>query len=178
MAHDVHWDGRKWPDRLHWQFTMTRLGDDECGTWFAVPSGSRVQRAHEAAFDLPDGFVMVVPPDRWWSAEFYVSHPEWELYVNIGLPAEIGVDWVRQVDLDLDVVRTLEGALETLDEDEFADHQLQFEYPIKLIEGARRAEAEVVTMLERRDEPFERASKPWLALADEVLGPHRRLARD
>lgn len=174
---EFHWNGRKWPDRLHWQFNMVRLAADEYGTWFAVPSGTRAQRGEEAAFDLPDGFVMVVPPNAWWSAEFYVSHPELELYVNIGLPAQMAADAVRQVDLDLDVVRTLDGAVETLDEDEFVENQVRFEYSAELIDGARRAAAEVVAMLERREEPFDVASERWLELADEVLAPDRRLAR-
>ena len=28
----VHVDFRKWPDQRHWQFTMTRLGEDEHAT--------------------------------------------------------------------------------------------------------------------------------------------------
>lgn len=156
---------------------MTWLGEDEYGTWFAVPSGTRVRRGQEVAFDLPDGFVMLAPPDTWWSAEFYVSHPELEVYVNIGTPAEVAHDSVRQVDLDLDVVRTLGGEVKTLDEDEFTEHQVELAYPEELIDGARRAESDVVGMLRRRTEPFDSASRPWLELAGQVLGPGRRLAR-
>lgn len=161
----VHWDGRKWPDRLHWQFEMRWLGEDAHGTWLAVPSGTIVRRGQEDAFQLPHGFVSVVPPDRWWTAEFYLTHPELEVYVNIGTPCGWSVNTVRQVDLDLDVIRTREGSVVTVDEDEFIEHQAAFDYPAELIEGARGAEREVTEMMERRAEPFGRASLPWLERA-------------
>ena len=156
---------------------MTWLGEDAHGAWFAVPSGTLVRRGHEAGFHLPDGFVSLVPPGGWWQAEFYTSHPELEIYVNIGTPCEWRPGVVGHVDLDLDIVRTHAGEVRTLDEDEFADHQVRLHYPASLIEGARAAANQVVAMLRARTEPFDRAAQPWLELADRVLGPDRRLAR-
>jgi uncharacterized protein len=163
----IHWDGRKWPNRRHWQFEMTRLGEDEHGTWLFVPAGAAVQRGHEPPFALETGFVSLIPPGTWWQAEFYpAQHPRWELYVNIGTPCEWHAAAVRQVDLDLDVVRTTAGTIEVLDEDEFADHQLRFGYPPHLVEGARRATDEVIDLLIRRAGPFDDAARRWLAVAD------------
>jgi hypothetical protein len=172
----VRWDGRKWPNRLHWQFAMRWLGEDAFGTWLAVPSGIVVQRGHESPRRLPDGFVSLVPSESWWEAEFYISHPELEIYVNIGTPCEWNDGSVRQVDLDLDVVRAHDGSVRTLDEDEFIEHQARFGYPPELIDGARRAADQVAAMLERHDEPFDQASQRWLELADEVMAPEQ-LAR-
>ena len=174
---DVEWDGRKWPDRLHWQFKMTRLGEDAHGSWFAVPAGAVVRRGHEPARQLADGFVSLVPREAWWEAEFYASHPQWQVYVNIGTPCERLDGRIRQIDLDLDVVRTWDGKIEILDEDEFADHQVELSYPPELIDGARAATAEVAEMLARRIEPFDRADERWLELGDRVLGPTRRISR-
>ncbi len=169
----IRWDGRKWPDRLHWQFVMTWLGEDDFGTWLAVPSGTIVQRGDEEPRRLPDGFVSLVPPGEWWEAEFYASHPELAIYVNIGTPCEWNDGSLRQVDLDLDVVRTHQGSVRTLDEDEFIDHQARFGYPAELIYGARRAADEVAGMLERHQEPFDDAPGRWLEFADAVLAPGR-----
>jgi hypothetical protein len=173
----VRWDGRKWPNRLHWQFAMTWLGRDAFGVWLAVPSGTVVQRGDVEPRELPDGFVSLIPPGAWWEAEFYASHPELEIYVNIGTPCEWRAGSVRQVDLDLDVVRRHDGSVATLDEDEFLDHQAQLRYPTQLIDGARRAADEVSAMLGRRDEPFGRSAQRWLKLADRILGPEDRIAR-
>ncbi len=114
---------------------------------------------------IPHSFVTLVPPNAWWEVEFYAAHPLWELYVNIGTPCEWEGSAVRQVDLDLDVVRTRAGSIEVLDEDEFADHQLRFGYPPALIEGARRATAEVIDLLTRGAEPFDAAAGRWLKAA-------------
>jgi uncharacterized protein len=165
----VHWDGRKWPDRLHWQFEMTRLGADEHGTWFSIARGETARRGTEAPVPIPHSFVSLVPSDTWWEVEFYATHPLWELYVNIGTPCEWRGSTVRQVDLDLDVVRTRAGTIEVLDEDEFADHQRQFGYPPAVIEGAQRATAEVIDLLTRRAEPFDAAAGRWLEAAGLVI---------
>jgi protein associated with RNAse G/E len=172
-AREVRWDGRKWPNRLHWQFEMTRLGEDQHGVWLSVPAGTVVRRGHDAPRVLADGFVSLIPAGAWWEAEFYRNHPDHEVYVNIGTPCEWHPGRVRQVDLDLDVIRTFSGAVETLDEDEFADHQVRFRYPVDLIEGARAAAADVAELLRQGAEPFGTAARRWLDLAD--LGrPDRR----
>jgi hypothetical protein len=161
----LRWDGRKWPNRLHWQFEMTRLGEDNYGVWLHVPAGTVARRGHDAPLVLADGFVSLIPDAAWWEAEFYATHPSYEVYVNIGTPCEWHPGRVRQVDLDLDVVRTRSGEVETLDEDEFADHQIRFGYPRRLIDGARTAATEVADLLEQRAEPFGSAFQGWLALA-------------
>ena len=163
----VHWNGRKWPDRLHWQFDMRRLGADLHGTWLHLPPASTVRRGEEPERQLTTGFVMLVPsdPDAWWEAEFYWDHPRELIYVNIGTPCEWSEGAIRQVDLDLDVIRRLDGGVGTLDEDEFAAHQVVYAYPPELIEGARRAADEVTRMLERHAEPFGRAAETWIGRA-------------
>lgn len=156
---------------------MRWLGKDSHGTWFVVPAGAVARRGREAAREIVDGFVSLVPWDAWWEAEFYASRPHWGVYVNIGTPCERLPGRIRQVDLDLDVVRTWEGVVKILDEDEFADHRIRFGYPPELIDGARGATAEVATMLALRNEPFDRAAERWLELGDRVLGPERRVSR-
>lgn len=160
----VRWDGRKWPSPTHWQFSMRPLGSDEHGDWYHVPAGTPARRGRDHHI-IAIGFVLLVPRLRWWAVEFYENHPLWELYVNIGTPCERRPGAVRQVDLDLDVVRAIDGKVQVLDEDEFADHQVRFGYPPELIEGARRATDEVVALLEQQVEPFDVASLTWLELA-------------
>jgi hypothetical protein len=156
---------------------MRWLGEDSHGAWFAVPAGAVARRGSEPPRQIADGFVSLVPPDAWWEAEFYASHPQWQVYVNIGTPCERLRGRVRQVDLDLDVVRTWNGKVEILDEDEFAEHQLELGYPADLIDRARAATTEVAAMLADRTEPFDRAAERWLELGDRALGPERRIAR-
>jgi protein associated with RNAse G/E len=76
-------------------------------------------------------------------------------------------DTVRAVDLDLDVVRWRDGRVEVLDEDEFAEHQVQLGYPAELITQARRTCDWLVEAVSSRTEPFGQAGAAWLARAQQ-----------
>jgi protein associated with RNAse G/E len=62
-------------------------------------------------------------------------------------------------------VRNRDGSVEVLDEDEFLDHQVRYEYPGDLIAEARAATARAVELLETREEPFGGAARRWLEVA-------------
>ena len=74
-------------------------------------------------------------------------------------------DTVTAVDLDLDVVRWADGRVEVLDEDEFAEHQVQLAYPAELISQARATCDWLVEAVSSRAEPFGQAGTAWLARA-------------
>ncbi len=158
----VHIDERKFPDRVHWQFDVSRLGEDEHGVWLYAPPNTIAQRGNEPARSLEAGFVLLVPVNEWWIAEFYWDHPRHEVYVNIGTPPAWDGDHMHQIDLDLDVARTLDGSVVVLDEGEFRDHQVRYGYPDELIAAARAATDRVVARLTAGDEPFGGAAEPWL----------------
>ena len=162
----VHVDMRKWPDELHWQFDARLLGEDEYGIWLHASSDTIVKRGSEPSRPLGVGFVGLVPRDKWWIVEFYPHHPWHSVYVNIGTPPVWDGDRVTQIDLDLDVVRKTDGAVEVLDEDEFAEHQIQYSYPPHIIAAARAATDVAVASVLGREEPFGSAADSWIALVD------------
>ena len=161
----IHVDSRKWPDRPHWHYDMRLLGEDEHGVWLHAPAGTIAQRGPEPPFPLRIGFVTLVPVDRWWVVEFNRLHPKRTVYVNIGTPPRWHGDRVTQVDLDLDVVRRLDGTVQLMDEDEFHDHRVRFSYPPDLVTDAERAAELAADLLQRRAEPFDLAPERWLDLA-------------
>ncbi len=57
-----------------------------------------------------------------------------------------------------------------LGEDEFADHQVRFEYPQDLIAGALTATASAVELLEQGAEPFGAAEQRWKIAAQYESG--------
>lgn len=161
----VHIDERKWPDRLHWQLEAERLGEDVHGVWLLVPRSTVARRGREPAVQTPYGFVMLVPEAEFWLVEFYWDHPQHPVYVNIGTPPEWHGDRVTQIDLDLDVIRRPDGGVEVVDEDEFLDHQVRYEYPLELVEDARAATDRAVGLLNDHTEPFGAAAQPWIEAA-------------
>lgn len=159
----VHIDERKWPDRLHWQFDVQRLGRDEHGVWLYAPPETMAQRGRESPRSLATGFVILVPEKEWFIAEFYWDHPWHSVYVNIGtIPVWEG-NRMRQIDLDLDVARKLDGSVVVLDEDEFRDHSVRYTYPDHVIASTRAATDRAVELVTSRIEPFGTASHRWLA---------------
>jgi protein associated with RNAse G/E len=161
----VHMDSRKWPDQKHWQYEMIHLGDDEHGVWLYAAARTIAQRGDEPPRELRTGFVSLVPRDQWWIIEFYWTHPQRELYVNIGTPPTWHADRIHQIDLDLDVVRNHDGSIEILDEDEFAEHRRTLGYPDHLIDGARSAADQVAQQLHTNAEPFGNAAPRWIERA-------------
>jgi predicted RNA-binding protein associated with RNAse of E/G family len=164
----VHIDFRKWPDRLHWQFTMRRLGEDEHGLWVWAPAGTAAQRGEEAPQTFRSTAVKLITPDRWWTAIWNEAGTQ-ELYVDISTPVSWNGNRATFVDLDLDVTRNrTSGEISVLDEDEFRDHQVRYAYPPNIVDKARTATARVAVELERGVEPFGEVAARWMRVAIEL----------
>ncbi len=153
----------KYPDRLHWRHDAFHMGEDEFGVWLAIPAATTLQRGHEPAFANRWDAVQLITPDDWWSLIYNGTAHKYEVYVDIATPAVWETDdRVTMFDMDLDVVRRQNGTVEILDEDEFLDHQVRYEYPKDLIDATRRATDEVVDLVTRNVEPFKSVATRWL----------------
>ena len=86
----------------------------------------------------------------WWP-----GHPEFDLYVNIDTPAVWEHDRIMCVDLDLDVIRFVDGRVELVDQDEFDEHQVRYGYPPELVAAATKAGAEALDLVRRNVAPFD-----------------------
>ena len=108
------------------------------------------------------GFVVLEQDDQWvetfyadrWYNVFEIRDGTGGLkgwYCNITRPARIGEDEVAAEDLALDLWVAPDGGMEVLDEEEFAELDLDPEERWK----AREALGELVRRAERRQPPFE-----------------------
>ncbi len=154
----------KWGGQLHWHFSMEHLGRDEHGVWLAGAPGTVLQRGSEPPRVKPDAWVLLVPPSARWIASWNDEAGP-EVYVDVTLPPEWRNGTLVAVDLDLDVVRERDGTVALLDEDEFAEHQVQFGYPLDVIEEAERTATWLMDAVAARTEPFDRIGPRWLARA-------------
>ena len=107
------------------------------------------------------GFVVLEPHDRWreffysdrWYNVFEIRAGDGRLkgwYCNITRPARIGADEVAAEDLALDLWVTPDGASEVLDEEEFAELELEPEERRK----AREALEDLRHRVETGQPPF------------------------
>jgi protein associated with RNAse G/E len=154
----------KWGGVPHYRGEVELLGEDEFGLWLWGAKGRTILRGEEPAFIAATDTIFLVPRDAWWSATWWLDHPEVELYVNIGTLAVVEAERIVSTDLDLDVIRRLDGTCEVLDRDEFEEHQVRYGYPLGVIDEAEAATAQVVDLVTRGVPPFDAmTASAWVA---------------
>jgi protein associated with RNAse G/E len=154
----------KYDGSAHRDYPARRLAEDELGVWLGVVKGTEsVYHGRPSVEQIP--FVLLVPHSAWWTCMFNPPPRTSEVYCDMATPARWEGDTVHIVDLDLDVVRRrATGAVELLDEDEFAEHRVRFGYPDDLVAEARAAAASLFVQLGDGTEPFATAYRKWLSL--------------
>ncbi len=156
---------RKFDGSLHWNTTVTRLGQDEYGVWTGAPAMNVSYRGNGPAVVIEHQQVRLFPHSGWWTASFNAAPARTEIYCDISTqpvwpsPAE-----VTMVDLDLDVCRRRDGLIVLLDEDEFAEHQVKYSYPADVIAESERAAAWLQVALGDGREPFATVYRTYLGL--------------
>ena len=153
----------KWDGSAHRDYPARRFADDELGTWVGVTRGTEsVYHGRPSVEQIP--FVLLIPHEAWWTGMFNPTPRTSEVYCDITTPARWEGDTVHIIDLDLDVVRRrATGAVELRDEDEFAEHRVQFGYPDEVVSEARAAAARLFGALGDGSEPFASAYRKWLS---------------
>ncbi|WP_051366458.1 DUF402 domain-containing protein [Hamadaea tsunoensis] len=143
----------------HRGYPAVLLGEDEFGRWLGVPRGTVSDSG--TRHELP--WVLLVPPDAWWTAMFNPAPQGSEIYCDITTPAEWIEGRLVLADLDLDVKRRREsGAVLLVDDDEFTAHAAEFGYPAPLIDRAWAAAFELRQALGDGSEPFASYYHRWL----------------
>jgi protein associated with RNAse G/E len=161
MSHDVvRVDYRKYDGSPHRSYPALRLGEDEHGVWLGVPQ----HLFNDPGFKYEDPYVLLVPPDAWWTALFNAPPRRTEIYCDVATPATWpSPDHVVLADLDLDVRRRRRtGTVELVDEDEFAAHRTRFGYPEDVVDNAWAAARWLVNALADGTEPFAGGYHAWL----------------
>ena len=140
----------------HWRIEAELERQDERGWWLRGHEGARVWKGDEVANVEKAGFVALVPRDDWWAAfwNFDRTGP-WELYIDIATPATWTDGELQLVDLDLDVVRSWDGAVQLLDEDEFELHAGMYGYPEEIRDRASATAAQLVERVRAGEPPFD-----------------------
>jgi uncharacterized protein len=165
MTAEVRVVYRKYDGSLHWHMTMRWLGEDEHGVWTGSPPMCTMRKGDGPVVTFPHAQIMLFPRDSWWTAAFNDVPAKTEIYCDITTP----VRWpspgeVTMIDLDLDVCRMRGGAVELLDADEFAEHQIRYGYPADVISAAERSAEWLQAALADGSEPFAGSYRQYLAL--------------
>lgn len=160
---DVRVVYRKYDGSLHWNHPARRLGEDPHGIWLGVPALTTMFKGEPEWGPVEAPFVLLMPRDAWWTATFNAEPHRTEIYCDITtVPRWTTAQEVTMVDLDLDVRRRRAGAVERLDDDEFAEHRVRFGYPAEVVSAAEAAADWLLAAVSDRIEPFGVAYRDWL----------------
>lgn len=152
------------PDILHWGFRATYLGEDNYGSWLAVPEGSERWKGGRATRPTSEDAVFCAPHDGWWHLHYNGPTTEFSHFVDIVTePVWVSENRYEMIDLDLDVVLRQDGTVEIEDEDEFQIHQVRYGYTKEMISRAVSEADLIVDALAARDEPFFDVAASWLS---------------
>lgn len=164
---EIWFERRKWPATPHYGHPAWVLGENEYGSWFEVRIGVPWHRGDEFLFDGPfDAVVLVSRHDDFIAWFFGDDVGQLDIYVDIVTAVDRGDGSLTAVDLDLDVIRVRDTrAVEVIDQDEFATHQVELGYPPDAIAHAERVAADVLTRMQEGAAPFDDlAPVGWFAL--------------
>ena len=151
----------KYPDIPHWRHEdLLVLGEDEHGLWLGCEVGSEQQKGDGPISYVKHPWVFCMVPKAWWSMVYTRSRPITH-FVDIVMPPVLNENRIEMVDLDLDVVRKLDGDVYIDDEDEFLEHQILYGYPDWVIARARTTTADRYLAMSRLDEPFDTVCRDW-----------------
>jgi protein associated with RNAse G/E len=107
--------------------------------------------------------LTILWPERYYNLLLFWD-ADWTFdcyYVNLAKPHQWDGKLCTYIDLELDVALFENGVIEILDQDEYEDSKIRYNYPRELIAQIERATAEVVDLMERRTFPFDGSLIDW-----------------
>lgn len=103
--------------------------------------------------------------DRWYSVfSFYQPDGTFRnYYCNINLPPEFDGEILTFIDLDLDILVSPDMSFIVLDEEEFELNSKKYNYTDELKLNVGRAKDELISLLEKREFPFNNQTINYVA---------------
>lgn len=151
---------RKYDNSLHYTMPAHLLHDDGEQLLFRVQPGEMIHhftRGWIKPVELPS--EMFFWRGRWYN--IYVNYTIEDaalrdIYCNVGLPPVIDGQTISYVDLDLDVQFWPDGRCEVLDEDEFIEHTVLYDYPQQVQSQAWKAVDDLLGLWRTHTPPMDR----------------------
>ncbi|WP_431802974.1 DUF402 domain-containing protein [Microbacterium sp. bgisy203] len=162
---------RKWDGSPHWEHDCVYLGADRWGDWVGQRDGWRSARPGVDGVAEGDN-VTLVPPSGEFAATFNATHPRIEIYIDLGWDIRWEAGAPTGIDMDLDVVRARDGrGIYIDDRDEFAEHRVQFGYPLDIASRVEQVALDLERAVTEESAPFDGPTAAhWLAQLDRLAG--------
>ncbi|MRG28221.1 DUF402 domain-containing protein [Laceyella tengchongensis] len=128
----------KYPDILHyeWEGECLERTDDGMLVW-CKPGRKLVHHTKNKVYVMDRPSLEYFSFTEWFTAAMQIENGQIaSYYCNVAMPATVHGNVVRFVDLDLDLVKKAESDWQVVDEDEFRDNSVTYQYPEELIHQA------------------------------------------
>jgi hypothetical protein len=153
--------GFKWPRRPTAVAVATLLGEDVFGRWLGVTKGAPWWDADGSSSGVFEAsFVKVVPAGTFWTACFNLVDPVVD--VDIVLPVQWIDDALEEVDLELDVVRSVDSSVRVRDREEFDRVRETWAMPDDVATNAEETCERLRELVAIAAEPFGTVGHTWL----------------
>ncbi|WP_292836397.1 DUF402 domain-containing protein [Microbacterium sp.] len=152
---------RKWDGAPHWEHDSVFLGSDAHGDWVGQRDGWRSARPGVVAPSHGDS-ITLIPPSGEFAATINDTHPRIRVYIDIGWDVRWDGGRPTGIDMDLDVVRALDGRGVFIDDlDEWAEHREQYGYPGDIVERLESVARELESQVAAATSPFDDATAAY-----------------
>ena len=160
---------RKWDGSPHWEHECVFLGSDRWGDWVGQRDGWHSARPG-LAFDAEGDNVTLIPPTGEYAATFNATHPRIAIYIDVAWAVGWGEAGTPDagipvgIDMDLDVVRALDGRGIFIDDrDEWDEHRVQYGYPLDVVARLEEVTLDLEREVTQEQAPFDGATaEHWL----------------
>jgi protein associated with RNAse G/E len=154
----------KYPRQPRYFYPVSVVQDERDQLMLYNPPGVPIYVGkHDRIVPASDHTLSILWPDRYYNVLLFWL-PDWTFrgyYVNLALPSEWDGELCVYIDLELDVALFEDGIVRVLDQDEYEESKIRYNYPDELIERVEHTTVQVVEMMERRTFPFDGSLVSW-----------------
>lgn len=160
---------RKWDGSPHWSHDCVFLGSDRWGDWVGQRDGWHSARPG-LEFDAQGDNVTLIPPSGECTATFNETHPRIAIYIDLAWDAGWSGGEPVGIDMDLDVVRAIDGRGIWIDDrDEWDEHRVAYGYPLDVVARLEQVAVDLERAVTEERAPFDGATAAhWLAELDRL----------
>lgn len=158
---------RKWNGKAHWVVPGQYLGEDIHGWWVFQGAKEFCSRPGAAFYTASDA-ILLVPRTGEYVATFYDdSYPgDFRIYADLATghawnTIRPGVTEFHVIDMDLDVIRSVDHGVFVDDEDEFEEHSTTMDYPADVVKSMRKECDRLLEAVRDKQAPFDGTDAEW-----------------
>lgn len=94
-------------------------------------------------------------PDKWFNVVALIEQQGIRYYCNIASPPVVTPEVLSYVDYDLDVIKSTDGRVLTVDQHEYEQHKKMYNYPFETQQQVEAGLAELKNRIAHRASPFD-----------------------